>query len=214
MQVVPPASRRCAMISPLSLADALAAQPLTVVALSTFLFMVTETSLFVGLVVPGDAAVLVSGVTVDSPAEYLALVGAATGGAMLGETAGYFLGRRFGPRIRTSRLGVRFGEDRWTHAERLAGAPDTGWALVTSRFIPLLHSIVPVIAGTLSMPYRRFITWEATACAVWAATYVGIGALAGSAFRDHGSRIGYAASALLVLVILTMATVSGKAGSR
>jgi membrane-associated protein len=214
MQVVPPAFRRCAMISPLSLVDSLAAQSLTVVALTTFLFMMAETSLFIGLVVPGDVAVLISGVTVDSPAEYFSLVAVAATGAMLGETLGYFLGRRFGPRIRTSQLGMKLGEDRWAHAERLASGQNTGWALVTSRFVPMLHSIVPVVAGTLGMSYLRFIAWEAAACTVWAATYLGIGSLAGSAFHDHGSRIGYAVSAVLVLVILTAATVSRKVRTR
>ncbi|WP_371779999.1 DedA family protein [Streptosporangium subroseum] len=214
MQVLPPALRRRAMISPLSLIDTLAAQSLAVVALTTFLFMATETSLFIGLLVPGDVAVLVSGTTAGSPAEYLALVAAAATGAMLGETAGYLLGRRFGSRIRNSRLSMRLGEGRWTHAERLASGQRTGWALVTSRFVPLLHSIVPVAAGTLSMPYLRFIAWEAAACTVWAATYLGIGSLAGNAFHDHGSRIGYAVSAALVLVILTLTTVSRKAQAR
>jgi membrane-associated protein len=196
------------MISPLSLVDTLAAQSLAVVALTTFLFMVTETSLFIGLLVPGDVAVLVSGTTAGSPAEYLALVAAAATGAMLGETAGYLLGRRFGSRIRNSRLGMRLGDGRWTHAERLASGQRTGWALVTSRFVPLLHSIVPIVAGTLRMPYLRFIAWEATACTVWAAAYLGIGALAGNAFHDHGSRIGHAVSAALVLVILTVTTLT------
>jgi membrane-associated protein len=214
MQVMPPASRWCAMISPLSLIDTLSAQSLTVVALITFLFMMTETSLFIGLALPGDVAVLVAGTTAGSVAEYAALVTAAAAGAMLGETIGYLLGRRFGTRIRSSRPGTRLGEDRWAHADRLASGQNTGWALVTSRFVPLLHSIVPIVSGALSMPYLRFITWEATACVVWAATYVAIGSLVGSAFHDHGSQIGYAVSAALVLVILTVAIVNRKARAR
>jgi membrane-associated protein len=202
------------MISPLSIVDALASQPLTVVALTTFLFMVTETSLFIGLLVPGDVAVLVSGITAHSPAAYFALIAAAATGAMLGETVGYLLGRRYGSQIRNSWLGLKLGAERWAHAERLASDQNTGWALVTSRFVPLLHSIVPIVAGTLSMPYLRFIAWEAAACTVWAATYLGIGALAGNVFHDHGSRIGYAVSAVLVLVILTGATLSRKARTR
>ncbi|MDP9845785.1 DedA family protein [Streptosporangium lutulentum] len=198
----------------MSVVDTLAAQSLAVVALTTFLFMVTETSLFVGLLVPGDVAVLVSGTTAGSVAEYAALVAAAASGAMLGETIGYLLGRRFGSRIRSSRLGTRLGEDRWAHAERLASGQNTGWALVTGRFVPLLHSIVPIVSGTLRMPYLRFITWEAAACAVWAATYVAIGSLVGGAFHDHGGRIGYAVSAALVLVILTVATVGRKVRAR
>jgi membrane protein DedA with SNARE-associated domain len=44
-----------------------------------------------------------------------------------------------------------------------------------SRFLPVLHSVVPVTAGMTKMTYRTFISWTAGACALWAGVYLGIG---------------------------------------
>ncbi len=68
-----------------------------------------ETSILVGLIVPGDTIVLVASTAVASPVEYAALVIAVIVGALCGESIGFALGRYFGPRIRASRLGRRLG---------------------------------------------------------------------------------------------------------
>lgn len=188
--------------------DALAAQNTLVVALLTAGFLAAETSLFIGLVVPGDVVALFAGASADTAAEYAALAAAAMAGSLLGESAGYLIGRSYGRRLRHSRFGARLGEYRWRRAERLALGRDGGWALVTSRFVPVLHSMVPVLAGTLGVPYRRFIAWEAAGGALRGLTYVGIGALAGAGLREHGHRFGYAASAVLVALILLAAAVT------
>src|SRR5690606_32283660 len=76
-----------------------------------------ETSVLIGLIVPGDTIVIVAATAVDTPAEFLALVGVVIVGALGGESVGFALGRFFGPRIRHSRLGRRLGEHNWRRAE-------------------------------------------------------------------------------------------------
>jgi len=63
-----------------------------------------ETSVLVGLIVPGDTIVIVAATAVDSPVEYAALVAVVILGALGGESVGFALGRFFGPKIRHSRL--------------------------------------------------------------------------------------------------------------
>ena len=87
------------------LLEALAGLNPLVLYLLTGLFTMLETSALVGLVVPGDAVVLLAGTTATSPARFLALVATAVAGSLAGESVGYLLGRRFGDRLRTSRLG-------------------------------------------------------------------------------------------------------------
>ena len=89
------------------LLEALAGLNPLVLYLLTGLFTMLETSALVGLVVPGDAVVLLAGTTATSPARFLALVATAVAGSLAGESVGYLLGRRFGDRLRTSRLGRR-----------------------------------------------------------------------------------------------------------
>ena len=74
-------------------------------------------------------------------------------------------------------LGQRLGEDNWTRAElylRRRGGP----AIFLSRFLPVLHSLVPLTVGMSGFSYRRFMAWTTPACTVWAIAYVGVGAAA------------------------------------
>ncbi|GLW11079.1 membrane protein [Microtetraspora sp. NBRC 13810] len=184
--------------------DWLATQQGVTVALVVSVFLVVETSLFLGLLVPGDGVVLLAGASVTSVAEFPPLVLVAVAGALIGQTGGYLLGYHWGPRVRHSRAGRRLGERNWRRAERLVLGRGGGWALAGSRFIPLMHALVPVLAGTLRMPYRRFLAWECLAAVVWSTSYAAIGALVGNTLRANGHLIGYAISAVILLITFTV----------
>jgi membrane-associated protein len=126
-----------------------------------------ETSILVGLIVPGDTIVLVSSTAIDGPAQYAGMLVAVIVGALCGESIGFALGRFFGPRIRDSRLGRRIGIHNWHRAEYYVDRRG-GIAVFVSRFLPVLHSLVPVTVGMSTMRYRKFIAWTAPACLLWA----------------------------------------------
>ena len=109
-----------------------------------------ETSVLIGLVVPGDTIVIVAGTAVASVGEGILLGVVVVVGALAGGTIGFFLGRWLGPAIRRSRLGRRIGEENWVRSERYLrrrGGP----AIFLSRFLPVLHSLVPL--RLLSTPH-------------------------------------------------------------
>jgi membrane-associated protein len=165
-------------------------------------FTMLETSALVGLVVPGDAVALLAGTTATSPARFLALVGAAVAGSLAGESIGYLLGRRFGDRLRRSRLGRRVGEGNWAKADRFLNGRG-GRAVFAARFVAVVHALLPVVAGTVRMPYRRFIAWAAAGSVAWSVLYVGVGAAAGASWREYGDRLGVAGYALLAALVAT-----------
>ena len=107
------------------------------------LAIMCETSLFIGLIIPGDTVVLVASTGVVDILDFFFLLGAVLLGSLLGETLGFFLGRFFGPRIRQSKLGQRLGEKNWQLADRFVERRG-GVAVAISRFLPILHSLVPV----------------------------------------------------------------------
>ena len=115
-----------------------------------------ETSLLVGLIVPGDSIVLVASTAIDGPGQYIATLSAVIVGALCGESIGFALGRFFGPRIRDSRLGRWIGIKNWHRAENYVDRRG-GVAVFVSRFLPFLHSLVPVTVGMSTMSYRRFL---------------------------------------------------------
>lgn len=150
-----------------------------------------ETSVLIGLIVPGDTVVIVASTAVGSFAEGAVLVVVVIVGALIGESVGFWLGRWLGPRIRFSRLGRRLGDENWVRAEvylRRRGGP----AIFLSRFLPVLHSLVPLTVGMSGFAYRRFLAWTAPACTVWAVAYVGVGAAAAGTYRELADRLHYA----------------------
>ena len=133
-----------------------------------------ETSIFIGLIIPGDTVVLAAGTLIQNWAEYGFLVLAVMVGSFLGESFGFWVGRFFGVRIRSSTLGQRIAPHIWYKADTFVESKG-GLAIAMSRFLPVLHSVVPVTAGMSKMTYKTFITWTVAACALWSTVYIGIG---------------------------------------
>lgn len=147
------------------------------------LFIMLETSIFIGLVIPGDTVVLVASTGVTDLGDFFFLLMAVLIGSVIGESIGFGVGRFFGPRLRTSRLGMKIGKANWEAADRLV-MKRGGWAVFISRFLPVLHSVVPAVAGMTKMPYRVFIIWTFAACTIWASLYVGVGYLARTSYEQ------------------------------
>lgn len=168
--------------------------------------MLLETSVFVGLIVPGDTIAIVAALGVSSPAQYGWLVFALVCGAIAGESIGFALGRWVGPRVRTSRLGQRLGERKWQLADHYLGQRG-GVAVFLSRFLPVLHSLIPLTAGMAGMRYRKFLAWTASASVVWALIVVSLGAGAAAGYEQLAGRVKgagfiFVGAALVVVIVL------------
>lgn len=147
-----------------------------------------ETSVLVGLVIPGDTVVLVASTGVEHAGEFVGLSLTVITGALIGESLGFAIGRFFGPKLRNSRLGVSIGEQNWRHAENFIDHRG-GIAVFISRFLPVLHSLVPVTAGMSSMRYRTFMLWTAPACTIWTFAYVSVGSVAAEKFSESADSL-------------------------
>jgi membrane protein DedA with SNARE-associated domain len=168
--------------------------------------MVLETSVLVGLVVPGDTVVIVAGTAIASPLEGVLLGIAVVLGSLAGESLGFWLGRYFGPRIRASRLGQKLGDRNWDRADRYLrrrGGP----AIFLSRFLPVLHSLVPLTVGMSGYRYRRFLAWTAPACIVWASLYITVAATAAGTYRELADRIHYAGYVFVGIIVVFLVLV-------
>lgn len=168
-----------------------------------------ETSVLVGLIIPGDTVVLVASTGVQHAGEFVSLALSVIIGALIGESLGFAIGRYFGPKLRASRLGVAVGEKNWRHAENFIDHRG-GIAVFISRFLPVLHSLVPVTAGMSSMQYRTFMAWTAPACTIWTFAYVSVGSVAAEKFAESADTLhtaGYWFVAGLVVFIIVVSVV-------
>lgn len=169
-----------------------------------------ETSLFVGLIVPGDTVVLLTATANRGAGQWALLLVAVVAGSLGGETVGFLVGRLFGPRLRVSRLGRRIGERPVLRAERWIERRG-GVAILLSRFLPVMHALVPVTVGAGRYSYGRFIAWTAPACTVWALIYVTVGTVAGTSYRALAADLHVAGWVVLGgLAVFALAVVVGK----
>lgn len=165
-----------------------------------------ETSVLVGLVVPGDTVVLVAGSAVDGLGQGVALVVTVVIGALIGESIGFWLGRWVGPKLRHSRVGKLLGEKNWQRAE-LYLQRRGGIAIFISRFLPVLHSLVPLTVGMSGYRYGKFLAWTAPASLLWTVLYVSVSAYAADTFRDSKGTVqiaGYLFVGTILLFLFAM----------
>lgn len=165
-----------------------------------------EAAAFLGLVIPGETAMLLGGVLVaNGNAELGVMMAAASTGAVLGDSLGYEIGRRFGGPLRRSRVGQRIGEKRWQQAEDYVRRRG-GRAVFLGRFVGVLRALVPAIAGAARMPYRTFLPYNAAGGVLWASAFVFAGYLAGNSYQRIADVAGRA-GLLLAIVLVTAAAI-------
>ncbi|MGH7317404.1 MAG: bifunctional DedA family/phosphatase PAP2 family protein, partial [Candidatus Rokuibacteriota bacterium] len=168
-----------------------------------------EGALLVGLVLPGEATMLLGGVLVARGRAEAAVMLAAGGlGAVLGDSVGFGLGRRLGPKLQQGVLGRRIGAARWRRANdhlRRRG----GRAVFAGRFVGVLRALLPAVAGQAGMPYGRFVAYNAPAAALWASGFIALGIAAGRSWRLVEAWTGRASLLLLLIGALGGALVLG-----
>jgi membrane-associated protein len=164
-----------------------------------------EAPAFLGLVLPGEVALLLGGVLAQQGRIPLAgALAVGTAGALAGDSAGYWIGRRWGPRLLASRLGRRVGPARLHRVESLL-LKGGGRALVVGRCTAGARVVLPGLAGMLGLRYRTFALWTGAAAIVWAVTHVLAGYAAGAGWRHvhHLSgRIGIAIGVVVAVALV------------
>jgi membrane protein DedA with SNARE-associated domain len=167
-----------------------------------------EAAAFVGLVVPGETALLLGGVLAfQGRVSLLLMIAVAAAGAIIGDSVGYEIGRHVGPPLRRSRLGQRVGAERWARADRYLAAKG-GRAVFFGRFVGILRALVPTIAGASRMPYRVFLPWNAAGGVIWAPCFVLAGYAAGSSYGLVERWVGRITLFLVVLAAVAVGVVA------
>jgi membrane-associated protein len=143
-----------------------------------------EAPVFLGLVLPGELALLLGGVLASQGRVPLgAALAVGVAGALAGDTAGYWIGRHWGPRLLASRLGRRVGPARLHKVEALL-LRGGGGPLLVGRCTAGVRVVLPGLAGMLGLRYRTFVLWTGAAATLWAAAHVLLGYAAGAGWRQ------------------------------
>jgi membrane protein DedA with SNARE-associated domain len=167
------------------------------------LLAMAESGLFVGLVLPGEAAMLVGGLLVfqgKADLEVMLVVGCSA--AVAGDSLSYWIGRLAGPRLERTRLGQKIGHERWQRARRYVNEKG-GRAVFFGRFVGVLRALVPALAGSARLPFRTFLPYSAAGAVMWVTALIVLGSVAGRSWRLIDQWAGRASLVALVLLALT-----------
>ncbi|HEX5534183.1 MAG TPA: DedA family protein [Actinomycetales bacterium] len=161
-----------------------------------------EASSLIGLVFPGEIAVLVGGVVAHGGSLPLwAVIVAAICGAAIGDQIGYMVGRRYGPELvrRLPERVRRSGElDRAMGLVRRRGAV----AVLIGRWAAALRALVPGVAGMSGIGRLRFTVANVAGGALWATAVAVAGYLAGASYRALEHRLGVGGEILAGAIVL------------
>jgi membrane-associated protein len=178
------------------------------------LIVFAETGLLLGFFLPGDSMIVVAGILTIANGERPALLDpwtlffALTIAGIAGNELGRWLGEKFGERVERWEDG-RLYKRRYLAAARAYYAEKGASSLVMARFIPVIRSFVPFVAGMGKMPPRRFFLWNVVGAVVWIGSLVLLGHLIGG--TPLAANLGLVTLGVIFLSFLPVLLKAGRA---
>jgi membrane protein DedA with SNARE-associated domain len=164
-----------------------------------------EDSVFLGMFVPGDTVVILSGLLASRGFMRLPLViGLASLGAIFGDNIGYFLGRRYGlPFL------IKHGRRLHIREKHLGKTQEFfhkhgGKSVILGRFVVYIRTFVPVVAGLSKMDYKIFMVYNAAGGILWASVFAAIGFLFGESWEKINQILGATGAAVFFLAVIVV----------
>jgi len=178
-----------------------------------FAIVFCETGLVVTPFLPGDSLLFVVGALAAAGGMDIVLVMALlVAAALSGDNVNYWIGRWAGPRV------FRLEDSRWFNRKHLARTHDFydrhgGKAIILARFVPIVRTYVPFVAGVGAMPYARFLAFSVAGALLWVSSLC----LAGYWFGNIPAvknNLGAAILAIVVISVMPMAVALWRARRR
>lgn len=148
------------------------------------LIVLVENGIFFGFFLPGDYLLFLAGVfagtrLLDVP--LWLLLGCVFGAAVIGSLLGYGTGYFFGAKLQ-NRPDSLFFKKKYIEDTRLAFEKYGTSALIVARFLPIVRTFAPILAGLIHMNFRHFLLYNVVGGAIWVITLVGGGYFFGERF--------------------------------
>ncbi|MCP2262178.1 membrane protein DedA, SNARE-associated domain [Streptoalloteichus tenebrarius] len=165
-----------------------------------------ECTLGLGFLVPGEAGLLIASTAVTDRPTFVIMALVVAVCAALGDSVGYYLGHRFGPRMRESRVVRKLGQEHWDRAGDLLRRHGAR-AVFFARFLPVVRTLTPAAAGASGLAYRRFLPASLLGAIGWSCLHIGIGAAFGASAKAIEKTLGTASWGLVAALVVIVAIV-------
>ncbi len=162
----------------------------------------TETGLLIGFFLPGDSLLITAGLVAAAGHLNIWWVNALLiVAAVVGDSVGYAIGWRAGPRLFTRPQSLLFNP---RHVDRTRAFYERHGAktIVIARFVPIVRTFAPVVAGVGQMEYRRFILYNVAGGAGWVTSMTWAGYLLGQAVPNIGDHIHIVVAIVILLSLV------------
>ena len=171
------------------------------IAITAIIF--AECGLLIGFFLPGDSLLFTAGFLASQNVVGLniwtlsVLCGVA---AALGPLVGYWYGHLWGPRLFSREDSLLFRKQHLVRAHEFYERHG-GKALILARFMPVVRTFAPVVAGMADMNYRHFVAYTVIGAVIWAVGVSWLGYFLGSLVPDAGKYLEYIVAAIIVVSI-------------
>ncbi len=156
-------------------------------ALTAIVFV--ETGLLVGFFLPGDSLLVTAGIfAARGDLDIVTMVIVLSIAAIAGDSVGYAIGRRTGPKIFKREDSLLFRRKHLLAAQEFY-EKHGGFTIVVARFIPIIRTFAPVVAGVAGMRYRRFVAYNVWGGIFWVLATTLAGYFLGRTFPNIGESI-------------------------
>lgn len=161
-----------------------------------------ETGLLVGFFLPGDSLLVTAGIfAARGDLDLLMLNATLSLAAIAGDTVGYGIGARTGPKIFTRENSLFFNRKHLITAKEFYDRHG-GFTIFIARFVPIIRTFAPVVAGVGAMQYRKFISYNVFGGIFWVMTTTLAGYFLGTMFPNIQEHIHVVIAIVIVLSLL------------
>lgn len=170
------------------------------VALTAIVFV--ETGLLIGFFLPGDSLLITAGLVAAAGHLDIWRINLLLSlAAVLGDSTGYAIGRRLGPRLFTRPQSLLFNP-RHVERTRTFYARHGAKTIVIARFVPIVRTFAPVVAGVGQMEYRQFLFYNVAGGVGWVTSMTWAGYLLGQTIPNVAERIHIVVGVVIVLSLI------------
>jgi membrane-associated protein len=170
------------------------------VALIAIVFV--ETGLLIGFFLPGDSLLITAGLVAAAGHLDIWWINLLLSlAAVLGDSTGYAIGRRLGPRLFTRPQSLLFNP-RHVERTRTFYARHGAKTIVIARFVPIVRTFAPVVAGVGQMEYRQFLFYNVAGGVGWVTSMTWAGYLLGQTIPNVAERIHIVVGVVIVLSLI------------
>jgi membrane-associated protein len=164
-----------------------------------------ETGLLIGFFLPGDSLLITAGLLAATGALNIWYVnGLVIAAAVIGDSVGYAIGARLGPRLFTREKSLLFNP-RHVARTRTFYARHGAKTIVIARFVPMIRTFAPVVAGVAQMEYRTFIVYNVAGGVGWVTSMTWAGYLLGQAVPNISVHILIVVGFVILLSLVPIA---------